>query len=134
MIPLLMQLGYSKMFSVGLLLCASTLAQLIPPSIQLIFYGYIAQESVVDLWTAGVVPGIIVAIFLGITVLIYTRRGHYETMATMGWGERWQAAKESWPVILMATAVLTPIYAGVATPTEVSAIAVVYSLFLGFVW
>jgi C4-dicarboxylate transporter DctM subunit len=134
MIPLLVQLGYSRMFAVGLLLCASTLAQLIPPSIQLIFYGYIAQESIVDLWTAGIVPGIIVAIFLGVTVLVHTRRGHYETMPTVGWGERWQAAKESWPVLLMVPVVLAPIYAGIATPTEVSAIAVAYSLFLGFVW
>ncbi len=134
MIPLLVQLGYSRTFAVGLLLSSSTLAQLIPPSVTLIFYGYVAQESVVDLWTAGIVPGVMVAIFLGITVFFHTRRGHYQTMAAAGWGEKWQALKESWPVMLMVPVVLGPLYAGIATPTEVSAIAVAYSLFLGFVW
>lgn len=133
-VPMLVQLGYSRMFAVGLLLAASTLAQLIPPSIQLIFYGFIAQESVLDLWTAGVVPGIIVAILLGVTVFVQTKRGHYETLPAADWGERWVALKQSWPVMLMVPIVLAPLYAGIATPTEVSAIAVVYSLFLGFVW
>ncbi|UCC59708.1 MAG: TRAP transporter large permease [Dehalococcoidia bacterium] len=134
MIPVLTGLGYSLSFAVGLLICSSTLANIIPPAITPIFYGYITKTSVITLWTAGIIPGLMTALFLCITVYIYTRRGHYTRLPAADWRERKQALKEAWPIILMPVFVLAPLYGGVATPTEVSSIAAVYSLLLGTVF
>ena len=133
-IPLMTGMGYSLSFTIGLLVCASSLAGLIPPAIFPIYYGYISGTSVLALWTAGIVPGIMIAFFLGIIVFIQTRRGHYTKLPKASWRERGQAVKGAWPLLLMPAAVLGPLYGGYATPTEVAAIAVVYSLLLGTVF
>jgi C4-dicarboxylate transporter DctM subunit len=130
-VPLMTGMGYSLSFTVGLLICASSLAGLIPPAIFPIYYGYISDTSVITLWTAGIVPGLMVAFFLAIIVFIQTRRGHYERLPAASWRERWEALKGAAPLLLMPAAVLGPLYGGYATPTEVASIAVIYSLLLG---
>ncbi|MFC1926541.1 TRAP transporter large permease [Chloroflexota bacterium] len=131
MIPIMLKLGYTKSFSIGLLLTSATMANLIPPSIVLIIYGYITQTSILTLWTAAIIPGLLIAVLLVITIYIHTRRGHYTQLAPATWTDRWQALKRGWPVLGMPVAVLGPLYGGIATPTEVASIAVFYSLILG---
>jgi C4-dicarboxylate transporter DctM subunit len=133
-VPLMTGMGYSLSFTIGLLICASSLAGLIPPAIFPIYYGYISDSSVLALWTAGIMPGLMIAFFLGIIVFIQTRRGHYVKLPRASWRERFQAVKGCWPLLLMPAAVLGPLYGGYATPTEVAAIATVYSLLLGTVF
>ncbi|OGO02029.1 MAG: hypothetical protein A2Y59_05420 [Chloroflexi bacterium RBG_13_52_14] len=133
-VPLMVGMGYSLSFAVGLLICSSSLAGLIPPAIFPIYYGYITNTSVVTLWTASIVPGIMIAFFLAVTVFVQTRRGHYKRLPAVSWKERLVALKGALPLLLMPAVVLGPLYGGYATPTEVSAIAVIYSLFLGIVF
>ncbi|MFC1926449.1 TRAP transporter large permease [Chloroflexota bacterium] len=133
MIPMMVAMGYSKRFAIGLLLAAASLGPTIPPSIPLILYGYVTETSVKDLYTAAFLPGLMIALFLAVIVFIYTRKGHYAPPPPASWQERWRAVKRGWPVMLMPIVVLAPIYLGWNTPTEAAAIAAVYSLVLGFV-
>ncbi|MFC2058260.1 TRAP transporter large permease [Chloroflexota bacterium] len=132
MIPMMMQMGYSRRFAIGLLMGATSLAPLIPPSIPLILFGFITSTSIKDLFTAGFLPGLMLAALLAITVFIHTSRGHYTPPPKATWEERWQALKEGWPVMLMPVIILVPIYIGWFTPSEAGAVAAIYSLLLGF--
>jgi C4-dicarboxylate transporter DctM subunit len=133
-VPLMTGMGYSLSFTVGLLICASSLAGLIPPAIFPIYYGYISDTSVITLWTAGIVPGLMIAFFLAVIVFVQTRRGHYQRLPSASWHERVGALKGALPLLLMPAVILGPLYGGYATPTEVASIAVIYSLLLGVVF
>ena len=132
-LPLMEKTGYSKRFSIGLLICASALGPLIPPSVYLIIFGFLTEQSVKDLWTAAFLPGFMLAAFLAVTVFIHTRRGHYVAPPPATWRERRDALWRAGPILLMPAIVLVPIYLGWDTATEAAAVAVVYTLFLGFV-
>lgn len=132
-LPLMQKTGYSKRFSIGLLICASALGPLIPPSVYLIIFGFLTEQSVKDLWSAAFFPGFMLAAFLAVTVFIHTRRGHYVAPPRATWRERREALWRAGPILLMPVIVLVPIYAGWDTATEAAAVAVVYTLFLGFV-
>ena len=142
-VPMMTEMGYSKRFSIGLLVCSASLAPTIPPSIPLIIYSYVAQASlppemlmgvsisIKDLYAAAFVPGLMLALLLCLTVYFHSRRGHFKRLQPATWTERLQAIKSGWPVMLMPAAVLVPIYTGVVTPTEAAAIAAVFSFALG---
>ncbi|MFC1963035.1 TRAP transporter large permease [Chloroflexota bacterium] len=130
-IPLLVSLGYSKSFAIGLVIASGSLGDIIPPSISLILYGYITETSVLTLWTAAIIPGLVQAALIMITVWIHGKRGHYQKLPPVSWSERWKALKVGWPVLLMPVAILGPLYGGIATPSEVACLAVIYSLILG---
>jgi C4-dicarboxylate transporter DctM subunit len=133
MLPLLTQLGYSKRFAIGLLITSATIVPMVPPSVSMIIFAWLTGINVIWLWTAGIVPALLVSVFLGLTVLWHVKRGAYVRPPKVSWKERRDALKKGFWVVLMPFAILGPLYGGVATPTEVSTIAVVYSLFLGFV-
>jgi len=130
LIPMMTKMGYSRRFAIGLLVASATLGPTIPPSVPLIFYGYVTQTSVKDLYTAAFVPGALLVALLALTVFIHTRRGHYQPPPRATREERWQAVKAAWPVLLMPVIVIAPIYIGLDTPTEAAGVAAVYSLFL----
>ncbi|MFC1963748.1 TRAP transporter large permease, partial [Chloroflexota bacterium] len=131
LVPVMVEMGYSRRFSIGLLLACGGLGPLIPPSVLLIIYGIIAGESVRLLYGAAFLPGLVIAALLALTVFIHSRRGHFTRLPAASWAERWQAFKKGWPLLLMPPAVLLPIYLGVATATEAASICVMYSLILG---
>ncbi|MCR5563388.1 MAG: TRAP transporter large permease [Desulfovibrio sp.] len=129
LIPGMAAAGYDKSFSAATVSVTSGLAIVIPPSIAFIVYGGIANVSVPALFAAGFVPGLIVAGFLAITVLIISHKRNYRG------GEPdisiWKATKEAFWGILTPVVILGGIYGGVFTPTEAAAIAVFYGLFVG---
>lgn len=138
-IPTLVGLGYSEVFAVGLLLSSASLAPLIPPNIIAIFYVFMANPSlppgtepvnITTLWTASIIPGIVLAFLLCITVFFYSRRGHFTQLPAATWADRWNALKEAWPVAITPAAIMVPLYAKWATPTEVAAIGVVYVMLI----
>ena len=87
----------------------------------------VATASVGDLFIAGVVPGLVLALLLGITTFSRAKKFDYPRMARASWGERWRAFREaSWGLALIVI-VVGGIYSGMFTPTEAAAIAAVYS-------
>jgi C4-dicarboxylate transporter DctM subunit len=126
--------GYRDETACGAVAAGGTLGILIPPSIPLIVYGIIAQESIGALFIAGIVPGIIMAAsFVAYQVWIAmreTRRRPVAARKQVTRRERLAALKHIIPVALLIWVILGTIYQGIATPTEAAALGVLASLLL----
>lgn len=132
-IPILVNLGYDRLFAVSLVVVAGGLGVIIPPSIPFVLYGLASNESIGDMFLAGVLPGILIALFLMAYCFIYCKRhgedrqlidANYKELRSKG---LWKIFKESFWALLTPVIILGGIYGGIATPTEVSAISVVYA-------
>ena len=129
LVPAMLRSGYDRPFAAASVSVASGLAIVIPPSIAFIVYGGIADVSVPALFSAGIIPGIVVALFLMITVyLISRRRGYRGSKSQIG---VWRAFREAFWGIMAPVVILGGIYGGVFTPTEAAAVAIFYGLFVG---
>ncbi len=130
-LPELTKRGYPEDMVIGTLAGAGTLGLLIPPSIIMIVYGVSANVSISQLFIAGIVPGIMLALlFMGYIVFWALR--HPEQVPVMTehttFLQKLHASRHLIPVVLLIVAVLGSIYAGVATATEAAAIGVVGAL------
>ena len=141
MMPAMQAAGYPKKFSAGVITTSGALGILFPPSINLVIFSIattgmsatgpngdpVPTASVGDLFIAGVVPGLVLALLLGITTWRRAKKFDYPRMVRATWGERWKAFREaSWGLALIII-VVGGIYSGMFTPTEAAAIAAVYS-------
>ena len=131
MIPGMIRSGYSPAFSAALMGCAGAIGVIIPPSITFVVYGSIADTSIGDLFTAGVVPGLIMGAALIIAALLVGRKTELKSLPKASWRERWEAFKDAFWGLLMPVIILGGIYGGIFTPTEAAAVAVVYGLIVG---
>lgn len=115
-----------KLFS-GAIAAGGTLGILIPPSINLIVYGFLTETSIPQLFSAGLVPGLLMALaFVVVTTLICKARPALGGPSrSFGWAERLRGLVQLVPIIILFTVVIGSIYAGWATPTESAAIGVV---------
>jgi tripartite ATP-independent transporter DctM subunit len=132
-LPELARRGYPDGIVVGTLAGAGTLGLLIPPSIIMIVYGVSADVSIAQLFVAGVVPGILLALlFMGYVVgwALLNPASVPPAEGSMSLREKLWASRSLIPVVLLITAVLGAIYAGIATATEAAAIGVVGALLL----
>ncbi|PWE48182.1 hypothetical protein DEM26_19590 [Thioclava sp. NG1] len=121
------KLGYDpKLFS-GAIAAGGTLGILIPPSINLIVYGFLTETSIPQLFSAGLLPGLLMALaFVVVTALICRARPALGGPSrSFTWGERLRSLIQLIPIIILFTVVIGSIYTGWATPTESAAIGVV---------
>lgn len=132
MIPSLIKANYSKNFSVGLMCAAGSLGIIIPPSITMLVYGVTSEESISDLFIAGIIPGILVGVALMLASFIIAKKQKYVPQKRESMKGIFLAAKDAVWGIIMPLIVLGGIYAGIFTPTEAAAVAIVYSLFISF--
>jgi C4-dicarboxylate transporter, DctM subunit len=136
-IPELRRRGYDERMILGSLAGSGTLGLLIPPSIMLIVYGFVAEVSIARLFIAGILPGIMmVGLFMGyvmIWALLRPERTPPADMA-MSLGARLWAARRLLPVVALIVAVIGAIYGGYATPTEAAAIGVLGALLLAWIF
>jgi len=128
-IPAMLSRGYQKEFVLGALAAGGTLGILIPPSIPMILYGTITEESVGKLFIAGILPGIVITILLMVYVAVTcTRNPHiYRKESPSSWSERWQKTINFLPILSLPIVVIGGIYIGIFTPTEASAFGVILS-------
>jgi C4-dicarboxylate transporter DctM subunit len=132
MIPVMGSLGYPRPFTAGLMAAGGTLGILIPPSVTFVIYAEMAQQSVKDLFIAGVVPGIVAATAIGIVAFVIARRhGYGKSTEPFSLVAVWRAFVLAGPALLMPAIVLGGIYLGVFTPTEAAAVSAVYGLLIG---
>ncbi|HPI97226.1 MAG TPA: TRAP transporter large permease subunit [Synergistales bacterium] len=132
-IPAMTERGYDKKFTLGLLAAGGTLGILIPPSIPLILYGAITEESVGKLFIAGVIPGLILTAIFVIYAIMKSRKGGFTPMPRASWSERLKVTwKNIWGIFLPIL-IIGGIYTGIFTPTEAAAVGLVYSLFITLV-
>ena len=126
--------GLSAPFSTALLATSSSVAIVIPPSIAFVVYASITGVSIADMFTAGIVPGILMGVALAIVVMIEAKQKNIKPTREKASGkERWDAFKDAFWGFLMPVIILGGIYGGIFTPTEAAAVSVVYGLFVGMV-
>ncbi|MGB6104674.1 MAG: TRAP transporter large permease subunit [Pusillimonas sp.] len=131
LIPAMVKHGYPKPFAASLQASAAELGVIIPPSIPMILFAVSTDTSVGELFIAGIGPGILIAGALMIYVWLYARRHGYGKQDGADRLSLWPAFKRAWLALLMPAIILGGIYGGVFTPTEASAVAVVYALVVG---
>jgi len=125
-LPELVQQGYSKKFAVGLIAGSSVLGMLIPPSLLLIIYGVIAEVSIGALFVAAIVPGLLLALLLALTVVLLALYrpgmvGNVRQDSVTPAGGQGSSAAGLLPLALLILIVLGGIYGGFFTPTEAGA-------------
>jgi tripartite ATP-independent transporter DctM subunit len=125
--------GYDKYYAAALSAATATIGPIIPPSIIMVIYALTdSRVTVAGLFLAGVIPGILLGIALmAMNHWISIRRGYGAAHDRMGWGERMVALWKAMPVLLMPAIIIAGILTGLFTPTEASAVAVFYALFVG---
>lgn len=131
LIPAMVASGYGKQFSTGLIATSGSLGILIPPSIPLIVYGIATEQSIGELFLAGVLPGVMAGVMLiGMVVFVARRRGFGtgEHAIVMTRSEKLRAMRDAVLSLLLPVLVLGGIYSGFFTPTEAAAMAVFYAL------
>jgi C4-dicarboxylate transporter DctM subunit len=129
--PEMVKRGYPKWMAAGVIATGGGIAILIPPSITLILYGVLTEESIVKLFLAGVAPGIMLAI--SDAVIVMTMAMIIKLPANkFSWVELRDATMGAIPALLMPVFVLGGLYGGVLTPTESGAGACAYAIIYGF--
>ena len=126
-LPAMVAQGYPKRFGAGVITTSGSLGILIPPSIVMVMYSVTTNTSIGQLFMAGVVPGIMLAFFLGLTTWYIAKKNKYPRMMKATWRERWTAFRESVWGLLLIVVVMGGIYSGKFTPTEAAGMAAVYA-------
>jgi C4-dicarboxylate transporter DctM subunit len=132
-LPEMKRLQYSDRLAAGTLAAGGTLGILIPPSVILIIYAVLAQQSIAKLFAAAFIPGIIAAVGYCIAIAIYVRLfpGHAVIQPRTSRKERMQAVAAAWPIAVIFLSMFIGIYGGFFTPTEGAAVGTVATLVLG---
>lgn len=135
-IPLLCSLGYEKSFVTALVAVAGGLGVIIPPSIPFVVYGQTANVSVASLFTGGILPGLLIGLFLMIVSYFYCKKNGEDKAKLMENYNRlhekglWGTFEESFFALLTPVIILGGIYSGLVTPTEAACVSVVYALLI----
>lgn len=132
LIPSMVRENYGVSFSASLVACAGALGPIIPPSILFIIFGTITEQSVSDLFLAGVMPGLVLGFILcGYAYFVAKKKGLGEKREKADKAEKRAALKDAIWSLFMPLIILGSIYSGIATPTEAAIIACVYALLVG---
>ena len=140
LLPAMLQRGYPRGFSLGVLGASGTIGVVIPPSLALILYGIVTEQSVPRLFLAGILPGLLQAGAFFLWVLYYAHRKNFPAEPPMPLRQRIRTTLWGLPALLVPAVVLTGIYGGFMTVTESAALAAVTSLavslgvYRGFPW
>ena len=128
--PRLLAKGYSDSFALALIINASDIALLIPPSIGFIVYGVVMKTSIGDLFLAGILPGLLVLMMFSVYCWIGARVKGIEPEERASWAERFKAMRGAILPLGFPILVVGGIYGGLFSAVEASAIAVAYALLL----
>ena len=127
LLPAMVKAGFPNRFGAGVITTSGALGILIPPSIVMVMYSVSTNTSVGALFMAGVIPGIMLAVMLGLTTWYRARSNNYPRMPKASWAERLKALRESIWGLLLIVIVMGGIYTGLFTPTEAAAMSAVWA-------
>src|SRR6478752_3339470 len=140
LIPAMLARGYPRSFVLGVVGASGTIGIVIPPSLPLILYGIVAEQSVPRLFLAGILPGVLQAAAFFIWVLYEARRRKFPIEPVLPFNERMRVTLAALPAMLVPLVVMVGIYGGFVTVTEAAALSAVVSLcvsllfYRGFHW
>ena len=127
LLPAMVKAGFPKQFGAGVITTSGALGILIPPSIVMVMYAVATNTSVGALFMAGVVPGFLLAMFLGLTTWYRARKNNYPRQPKATVAVRIKAFRDSMWGLLLIVVVMGGIYSGIFTPTEAAAMSAVYA-------
>ena len=126
--PALRAGGYDDRFTVSLIASSGAIAVVIPPSIAMILYAMSAQQSAIALFTAGILPSLLIGLVDVVYVVLYSRSRRVATGEPTSWPKIWAATREAGWALGTPLVIFGGIYGGVFTPTEAAGIAAIYSI------
>ena len=133
-LPELKKYGYDDKVSTGCVTAGGTMATMIPPSVLMVVYGFIAEESIGALLLAGILPGLMEA--ASYSLMLYLR---FKVNPSLGkqlprvdWGNRIKSLSGVWGMVVLVFLVMGSIYTGIATPTESAAVGALGTLLLAW--
>jgi tripartite ATP-independent transporter DctM subunit len=128
--PKLLSMGYPSGFSTALIINASDIALLIPPSIGMIVYGVITGTSVGEMFIAGIGPGVLILCLFAVFCYIYSHLKKIPIYHKASWSERFQAMRGAILPLGFPAIIIGGIYTGIFSPTEAAAVSVLYAFIL----
>ena len=128
LLPAMLERGYPRSFALGVLGASGTIGVVIPPSLALVLYGIVTEQSVPRLFLAGILPGLLQAGAFFVWVLVYARIKDFPAERSMAFGERLWVTWRALPAMAVPAVVLGGIYGGFMTVTESAAMAAVTAL------
>lgn len=134
-IPEMERLNYDRKFAYGIVAGSAILGMLIPPSILMIVYGVLTEQSIGKLFAAGIGPGLLVSVILSTAIWVRVRispklGGQTDVASTISFADLVHAAIKPWGVVLLIVLVLGGLYGGFFTPTEAGAVGAAGALVL----
>jgi C4-dicarboxylate transporter DctM subunit len=135
MIPMMVKNGYDKAYSGAMIATAGGIGVIIPPSVVMIVYAIVSGQSVSQMFMAGIIPGLVVGLFLlGYNYIQSKRNGYNGLPQKASWNQRWKALSDAKEALLLPLLILGGIYSGLFTPTESAAVAVAYGIVLSVLY
>ncbi|WP_434360721.1 TRAP transporter large permease [Parasalinivibrio latis] len=131
--PKMLEYGYKDSFALALIINASDLALLIPPSIGMIVYGVVSGTSVAELFIAGIGPALLIMVLFSAYCYFYAGREKVRNAVQATWPERWAAFRHSLLPFGFPIITIGGIYAGIFSPTEAASVSVLYAIILEMV-
>jgi C4-dicarboxylate transporter DctM subunit len=128
LIPAMLQRNYPRSFALGVVGASGTIGVVIPPSISLVLYGIIAEQSVPRLFLAGILPGLLQALLFALWIIYYARRNNLPTEPSKSRAELVAVTLRALPALAVPTVVMVGIYGGIVTVTEAAALSVAAAL------
>jgi len=140
LIPAMIERGYPLSFALGVVGASGTIGIVIPPSLPLILYGIVSEQSVPRLFLAGILPGLLQAAAFFLWVLFEARRRKFPVEPVLPFAQRMRVTVSALPALLVPLVVMVGIYGGFVTVTEAAALSAVVALgvalifYRGFRW
>ncbi len=132
MIPAMQNKGYPPRMAAGLVAAASTMGMIIPPSIPMVIYAFVASESVGKLFLGSLIAGVMVgALMMGITLFMAHKNQYPCEDVDLSWNEIKRCSTDGIPALIMPLIVVGSVVSGITTATESAAAGTVYALLVG---
>lgn len=135
-VPEMLRYGYDARLATGAVAAGGTLGSLIPPSLLFVIYAIFTEQSVKDLFLAGILPGLISLLGYMTTIVVWSKLRPDDApqpkQLTFARADRLKALLEVWPVVILLAVIIIGIYGGFFTPTEAAAVSLSVAIAIGF--
>ena len=134
LLPAMIERGYPRSFALGVIGASGTIGIVVPPSLALILYGIVAEQSVPRLFLAGILPGLLQAAVFFAWVWYDARRRNFPKEPAMPAAQRWRLTLHAIPALSVPIVVVVGIYGGLVTVTEAAALSAVVALLVSLLY